>query len=97
MLTSAQDRIKRLEEKEGHMKKSYDDLNKRSDEDFDGCADLRDSKLATFNHFLVKWENANLNEDKEGEDITALKNGFSVTLRKYFPKEIEANRNALGL
>ena len=77
------------------MRKSYDDLKKKSDEDFDGCAraDLRDLKLATFNHFLAKWET--VNEDNEADDITALKNVVPVALRKHISKEIDANKNAL--
>ena len=41
--------------------------------------DLRNLKLATFNHCLAKWENAN--EDKPNGEISQLKNDFPVTLR----------------
>ena len=50
------------------MKKSYDELKKKSDETLDGYGDLRSLKLATFNHFLTKWENAN--EEKTKDEIS---------------------------
>ena len=50
-------------------------------------------KVATFNTFLAKWENVNKN--KQGEDISDLKNVIPLSLRKYFSKEVEKNKNAL--
>ena len=94
LLQSAQDRIKRLEGQEAHMEKSYEDLKKKNDEDLDGHDDLRNLKLVTFNHFLAKWEN--VNEDKDPGDISQLKNAFPVTLRGYFTKEIEENKDILN-
>ena len=58
-LKSARDRITRLEGKEESQKKACEDLKNKNDEAFDGCADLQDLKLATFNHFLAKWETVN--------------------------------------
>ena len=75
------------------MKKSYDDLKKKNDEELDGYEDLRNLKLATFNHFLAKWENAN--EDKPKGEISQLKNAFPVTLRGYFHDDIEKNTHVL--
>ena len=92
-LKTAQDRIKRLEKKENHMKKSYDDLKKKSDEELDGYGDLRSLKLATFNHFLTKWDNAN--EEKAKNEISELKNALPLTLRRYFSKEIEKEKDSL--
>ena len=94
LLQSAQDRIKRLEGQEAHMEKSYEDLKNKNDEDLDGHDDLRNLKLVTFNHFLAKWEN--VNEDKDPGDISQLNNAFPVTLRGYFTKEIEENKDILN-
>ena len=46
-------------------------------------------KVATFNTFLAKWEN--VNENKQGEDISDLKTVIPLSLRKYFSKEVEKN------
>ena len=55
--------------------------------------DLIELKRATYNHFLSKWENDNI--FNSGDDVTPLKNAFPVTLRKYFLKDIENDKNAL--
>ena len=83
----------RLEGKEDLIKKSYDELKKKNDEELDGYDDLRNLKVATFNHFLAKWENAN--EDRAKGEIVQLKNAFPVTLRGYFHDDIEKNKSAL--
>ena len=59
----------------------------------EGHDDLRDLKRATFNHFLAKWENAN--EHNEGDDTSELKNAFPLTIRKFFPKEINEYKDSL--
>ena len=75
------------------MKKSYEELKNKSEEKSEGYGDLRDLELATFNHFLAKWENAN--ENKEGDDISELKNSFPLAIRKYFLEDIEKDKNSL--
>ena len=91
-LKSAQDRIKRLQGKEAHMQKSYDDLKIKSDEAADDFAELKEMKVATINTFLAKWEN--VNENKQGEDISDWKNVIPLSLCKYFSKEVEKNKTA---
>ena len=56
-------------------------------------ANLQSLKRVTYNHFLAKWEHEN--KKKQGEDITALKNAVPLTLRRYFPEEIEKDTNSL--
>ena len=96
-LRTAQDRVKRLEDREDAMKNSYEEKTKKSDEklkkseeDYDNLQRL---KRATYNHFLSRWENAN--ENKEGDDISELKNSFPLAIRKYFSQEIKANKDSL--
>ena len=59
----------------------------------EGYDDLRDLKLATFIHFLAKWENAN--ESKEGDDISELRNAFPLAIRKFFPADINKMKDYL--
>ena len=66
------------------MKKAHDELKKKSDEKLEGYDDLRDLKLMTFSHFLATWEINN--ENKEGEEISELKNAFPLAIRKYFSR-----------
>ena len=75
------------------MKKSYDELKKKSEGKVEDYDNLRSLKLTTFNHFLSKWENAN--EEKTNDEISELKNAFPLALRKYFSEEIEANKDSL--
>ena len=77
-LEAALNRIKRLQANEDLQKKAYNGLKKKSDEKLDCYDDLRNLKLATFNHFVANWENAN--EDKPKGEISKLKNAFPVTL-----------------
>ena len=88
-----ENRIKRLEGKEDLIKKSYDELKKKSEDKAEDYDNLRSLKLTTFNHFLSKWENAN--EEKTEDEISELKNAFPLALRKYFLEEIEANKDSL--
>ena len=92
-LQSAQDRVRRLEDKEDDMKKSYEDAMKKMEETIGDYDDLIELKRATYNHFLSKWENENAKN--QGEDITPLKNAFPLTLRKYFLEDIEKDKNSL--
>jgi hypothetical protein len=96
-LRAAQDRVKRLEDREDAMKNSYEEKTKKSDEklkkseeDYDNLQRL---KRATYNHFLSRWENAN--ENKEGDEISELKNAFPLAIRKYFVEDIEKDKNSL--
>ena len=96
-LRAAQDRVKRLEDREDEMKNSYEEKTKKSDEklkkseeDYDNLQSL---KRATYNHFLSRWENAN--ENKEGDEISELKNSFPLAIRKYFLEDIEEDKNSL--
>ena len=66
--------VRRPESTEDLQKKAYDELKKKSDDDFDGYAELTQIMLVTFNHVLTKWENAN--DGKENGDINQLKNAF---------------------
>ena len=79
------------------MKNSYEEKTKKSDEklkkseeDYDNLQRL---KRATYNHFLSRWENAN--ENKEGDDISELKNPFPLAIRKYFLEDIEKDKYSL--
>ena len=92
-LKSARDRNTRLEGKEDQMKKSYDDLRNKNDEFADEFAELKELKVATFNHFLATWEIKN--ENKQGDEISALKNVFPLTLRKFFTEEIKKDKDSL--
>ena len=93
LLESVLNRINRLEGKEDLSRKAYNDLKTKNDEELDGYDDLRRLKLATFNHFLTKWEYVN-NEKATGE-IIEFKNTFPLTLRSYFHAEIEKNKTLL--
>ena len=62
------------------MNKSYEELKKKSEEKLEGHDDL---KRAAFNHVVAKLENAN--EDKEGDDISDLKNAFPLTNASFSP------------
>ena len=56
-LEVALSRVKRLKVNEDLQKKAYNDSKKKNDEELDGYDELRNLKLATFDHFLAKWEN----------------------------------------
>ena len=75
------------------MKNSYKELKEKSQEKLEDYDNLQSLKRATFNHFLAKWEHAN--EDKQGDEISALKNVFPLTLRKFFSEEIEKDKDSL--
>lgn len=96
-LRAAQDRVKRLEDREDEMKNSYEEKTKKSDEKLkkseEDYANLQSLKRATYNHFLSRWENAN--ENKEGDEISELKNSFPLAIRKYFLEDIEKDKNSL--
>ena len=92
-LQSARDRITRLEGKEASLKKAHDDLKTKIDEAVDAFADLKEMKVATFNHFWGKLET--VNENKQGEDISDLKNVIPLALRNYVSKEIERGKDSL--
>ena len=66
---------------------------RKNDEELDGYGELRSLKLATFNHFVTKWENGN--EFKQGKEITELRTSFPLALRKYFSEEIEKEKDSL--
>jgi hypothetical protein len=93
LLKSARDRMRRLEGKEENMNKFYEELRNKTDEfaeEFDGMKEL---KVATFNHFLSKWEN--VNETNQGDDITELRLAIPLSLRKYFSEEIKKMKDSL--
>ena len=77
------------------MNNSYEELKKKSEEKLEGHDDLRDLKRATFDHFLAKWENTT--EENQGDDnvISDLKNAFPLGIRKFFPDEIEENKDSV--
>ena len=92
-LQSAQDRVRRLEDREDEMKNSYKEMTKKSEEkmeDYDDLAELETSDLQPL--FVQVGERERKNQ---GEDITALKNAFPLTLRKYFLEDIEKDKNSL--
>jgi hypothetical protein len=92
-LKSARDRCTRLEGKEDQMKKTYDELRYKSDELADEFAELKELKVATFNHFLAKWEN--VNETNQGDEITELRLTIPLSLRKYFSEDINKMKGSL--
>ena len=92
-LQSAKLRVGRLQDREEDTKKAYEDALKKMQETTDDYDDLIELKRATYNHFLSKWENDNVSN--QGDDVTPLKNAFPVTLRTYFLKDIENDKNAL--
>ena len=75
------------------MKKSYEELEEKNEEKLEGYDDLQDLQRATFNHFLAKWEHAN--ENKEGDEISELKNAFPLANRKFSPEEIKKENDSL--
>ena len=54
---------------------------------------MKELKVATFNHFLSKWEN--VNETNQGDDITELRLAIPLSLRKYFSEEIKKMKDSL--
>ena len=66
---------------------------KKMEETIGDYDDLIELKRATYNHFLSRWENAN--ENKEGDEISELKNAFPLAIRKYFVEDIEKDKNSL--
>ena len=92
-LKLARDRNARLEGKEDQMKKCYDDLRNKNGEFADAFAELKELKMATFNTYLAKWEN--VNENKQGEDISELRLTIPLSLRKYFSNAIEKHKDLL--
>ena len=92
-LQSARTRVKRLEDREDEVKNSYKDMKEKSEEKLEDYDNLQSLKRATYNHFLAKWEHEN--EKNQGEDITALKNAFPLTLRRYFSEAIEKEKDSL--
>ena len=75
------------------MKIAHKDVKKKMEETLADYDDLADLRRATYNHFLSKWENAN--ENKEGDEISELKNSFPLAIRKYFLEDIEKDKNSL--
>ena len=92
-LQTARDRVTRLEDREDEVKNSYKEMKEKSEEKLEDYDNLQSLKRATYNHFLAKWEHEN--EKNQGEDITALKNAFPLTLRRYFSEEIEKDKSSL--
>ena len=95
LLASARDQITRLEGKEDTMKKSYDELRNKNDEFADEFADMKELKVATFNHILskLKWEN--VNDANRGDAITELRLTIPLSLRKYFSEDINKMKDSL--
>ena len=92
-LQSARLKVGRLEDQAGDLKTAYEEDKTKMEDTIGDYDDLIELKRATYNHFLSKWENDNVSN--QGDDVTPLKNAFPVTLRKYFLKDIENDKNAL--
>jgi hypothetical protein len=92
-LQSARLKVGRLEDQAGDLKTAYEEDKTKMEDTIGDYDDLIELKRATYNHFLSKWENDNISNS--GDDVTPLKNAFPVTLRKYFLKDIENDKNAL--
>ena len=92
-LQTAKLRVGRLEDQAVDLKNAYKEAKTKMEDTIGDYDDLIELKRATYNHFLSKRESDN--SQNHGDDITPLIRAFPVTLRKYFLKEIEKDKNAL--